>query len=199
METIKTVITVDIESTPNPNTLKFSCNKQLINGIAIEFTDKSQAKNAPLAQNLFNFPFIKSVFFASNFVTITKTENINWNNDIANELRYFIANYLNEERPVINEAKAPESKTPATEENSEQKSLEINTKIIEIIDQYIRPAVENDGGDVTFKSFKNGTVTVQMKGACSGCPSSTITLKMGIEGLLKRMVPEVKEVIQESL
>lgn len=200
MDTTKTLITVYTESTPNPNTLKFVCDKPLIEGSAIEFTEKDQTKNSPLAQNLFNFPFVKSVFFAANFVTITKTENVSWN-DIANDLRYFITNYLNEGRLVLSE-KIVTNKSSIVDGDVDAKETltsEIDIKIVEILDQYIRPAVEGDGGDIAFKSFKDGVVTVQLKGSCSGCPSSTMTLKMGIEGLLKRMVPEVKEVVQEAL
>lgn len=200
MDTIKTIVTVYTESTPNPNTLKFVCDKPLIVGTAIEFTDKDQTKNSPLAQNLFNFPFVKSVFFAANFVTITKTENVSWN-DIASELRYFITTYLNEGRQVLSE-KIVTHKSAIVDDSVEAKETltsEIDIKIVEILDQYIRPAVEGDGGDIAFKSFKDGIVTVQLKGSCSGCPSSTMTLKMGIEGLLKRMIPEVKEVVQEAL
>lgn len=200
MEPKQKLITVYTESTPNPNTLKYVCDVPLISGPAIEFTEKSQTKSAPLAQSLFNFPFVKSVFFAANFITITKTENISWD-DITVELRYFISNYLNEGRPVLSE-KIVTNKSAIIDGDVDAKETltsEIDIKIVEILDQYIRPAVEGDGGDIAFKSFKDGVVTVQLKGSCSGCPSSTMTLKMGIEGLLKRMIPEVTEVVQEAL
>lgn len=200
MNTNKKIITVYTESTPNPNTLKFVCDKPLISGSAIEFTDKNQTKNSPLAQNLFNFPFVKSVFFAVNFISITKTDAISWD-DITLELRYFISNYLNEGRVVLSERVLSHKSDiiDSTKNTGEALTSEIDIKIVEILDQYVRPAVEGDGGDIVFKSFKNGVVTVQLKGSCSGCPSSTMTLKMGIEGLLKRMIPEVKEVVQEAI
>ncbi len=155
---------------------------------------------------MFQFPFVKHVYVAANFVTITKQENVLWE-DCVQEMRVFINDYLNKGGGVVD--KLPEKEVPA--DNTFSKKITINTqhnvpqtevenKIIEILEQYIRPAVESDGGLITFKELKDGVVTVQMRGACSGCPSSTMTLKAGIEALLKKMLPDdVKEVVSEAV
>jgi Fe-S cluster biogenesis protein NfuA len=150
-------------------------------------------------------PFVKAVFMASNFVTVIKTDAVLWE-EIINELRDFIRIYLNEGKPVITELPKQEvaidntfqeKKEVFTEHTSPKTETEV--KIVEILEQYIRPAVEGDGGSIIFKSYVDGIVTVQMRGSCSGCPSSTVTLKAGIEGLLKRMIPDVKEVVSEAV
>jgi len=194
------------ESTPNPASMKFVANQLLLSdGATAQYLSKAETKGAPLATKLFDFPFVKSVFFASNFVTILKTDAVQWE-EITLELRDFIRTYINEGKPVITELPKTEvavdntftTKKPVFTEHAAP-STELEVKIVEILEQYIRPAVEGDGGSITFKGFTDGVVTVQLRGSCSGCPSSTITLKAGIEGLLKRMIPEVKEVVSEAL
>jgi Fe-S cluster biogenesis protein NfuA len=196
------------EATPNPASLKFVANKILINqkGASAEYKHASETQTAPIAAKLFQFPFVKTVFISANFITITKTDSVNWD-DITIELRSFITEYLNNGNLIITalpkqevaiDNTFTETKTISTQHNAP--SNDVEAKIIEILDQYIRPAVEQDGGLITFKDLKEGIVTVQMRGACSGCPSSTMTLKAGIEALLKRLLPEaVKEVVSESL
>lgn len=194
------------ESTPNPSSMKFVANHLLIqDGATAQYLSKSETKDAPLAAKLFEFPFVKAVFLASNFVTILKIDSVQWE-DITLELRDFLRIYISEGNAII--TKLPTAEVPVDNTFTEKKEVftehispanEIEVKIIEILEQYIRPAVEGDGGSITFKSFKDGIVTVQLRGSCSGCPSSTITLKSGIEGLLKRMVPEVTEVVSESV
>jgi Fe-S cluster biogenesis protein NfuA len=186
--------------------MKFVANQLLINdGATAQYLSKQETKGAPLAAKLFEFPFVKAVFMAANFVTVTKIDAIQWE-DITLELRDFIRVYISEGNTIITEL--PKTEVPVDNTFSEKKEIftqhsapntEIEVKIVEILEQYIRPAVEGDGGSITFKSFNNGIVTVQLRGSCSGCPSSTITLKAGIEGLLKRMIPEVTEVISEAL
>ncbi len=200
--------TIYSEATPNPAAIKFVSNKLLIteHGASAEYTSVEQTLTAPIAKHLFQFPFIKSIFITSNFITITKADFISWD-DILIELRSEIVNYLNAKKLIITalpkqevavDNSFSEFKTVNTQHVSPQN--EIETKIIEILDEYIRPAVENDGGLITFKSFTSGVVTVQMRGSCSSCPSSTVTLKSGIEGLLKRLLPnDVKEVISEAV
>lgn len=207
METLqKRPTTIYAESTPNPSNMKFVANYLLIeNGATAEYSRTSDIKGAPIVSKLFQLPFVKNVFISANYISIAKTDNVNWE-DITQELRDFIRIYLTDGNPIITELQAKEvhtdnsfneTKKVYTEHASPQ--TETEHKIIEILEQYIRPAVEQDGGLITFKSFENGIVTVVMRGSCSGCPSSTLTLKAGIEGLLKRMVPEVKEVVSEAL
>jgi Fe-S cluster biogenesis protein NfuA len=196
-----------LEGTPNPSSMKFIANKLLlVSGATAEYTNPSETNDAPIAKKLFQFPFVKRVFIASNFITITKSDMVEWE-EISDELRVFIGDYLNKGNLVI--AKLPEQKVAT--DSSFKETVAINTqhvapgndvenKIIEVLEQYIRPSVEQDGGMITFKQLKNGVVTVQMRGSCSGCPSSTLTLKAGIEALLKRLLPEdVKEVVSEAV
>jgi Fe-S cluster biogenesis protein NfuA len=203
---VKRPVIIYAESTPNPASMKFVANQLLLTeGATAQYLSKSETKGAPLAAKLFEFPFVKSVFFASNFVTVLKTDAVQWE-EITLELREFIRAYINDGNPIITEL--PKTEVPVDNTFTAKKEVftehavpttEIEVKIVEILEQYIRPAVEGDGGSITFKGFSDGVVTVQLRGSCSGCPSSTITLKAGIEGLLKRMIPEVKEVVSEAL
>ena len=191
------VISIYTEMTPNPETMKFVANKVLYPGKSIDFADESTAKPSPLAQQLFSFPFIKSVFIASNFITLTKTaETEDWQ-DIVPTIRQFLKEYLEEGKPVVNEEvveamKQPSGNMPAADDD------DVVKRIKELLENYVKPAVEMDGGAIQFKSYENGVVNLTMQGSCSGCPSSTITLKAGIEGMMKRMIPEVKEVVAEA-
>jgi len=207
METlVKRPVIIYAESTPNPSSMKFVANQLMImDGATAQFLSKAETKGSPLAAKLFEFPFVKAVFLASNFVTINKTDNVQWD-DVILELREFIRVFLTEGNTVITELPKAEVAIDSTFKEKKEVYTEhaapandIEVKIVETLEQYIRPAVEGDGGSITFKSFKEGIVTVQLRGACSGCPSSTLTLKAGIEGLLKRMIPEVKEVVSEAL
>lgn len=197
-------ITVYVEMTPNPNTMKFVANKYLLlNGESVEFTSQTEAKGfSPLAEELFNFPFVKSVFFAANFVTITKNDSISWD-FVTMELREFVKNWLADGKDTLVMMPAPKAKTASTEEGAkpvkEYAPSEYDDAIRNLLDEYVRPAVENDGGAIDFVGYEEGTVTVALRGSCSGCPSSTATLKGGIENLLKSHLPEVKEVVAESL
>lgn len=200
---MKVPVTVYAEMTPNPSTMKFVANKYLLGtGDAAEFTDKAQAKGySPLAEELFNLPFVQGVFIASNFVTITKTDNLSWD-FITMELREFIREWIADGKEVL--IMMP-PKTPAPSENEEnakpQKTYEpseYDDAIRHLLDEFVRPAVANDGGAIDFLGYDDGTVTVLLKGSCSGCPSSTATLKGGIENLLKQHLPEVKEVVAEN-
>lgn len=182
-----TNINVYTESTPNPATMKFLVNKLLLNG-SIDFATKESAVQSPFASELFRFDFVNGVFFASNFVTITKTESANWL-DIEPILKEFVKS------AVESEIKIQEQQ----EEIVSFEGTEVEIKIQQILHDYVRPAVEQDGGAISYRSFDGGIVTVELRGSCSGCPSSTITLKSGIENLLKRMVPEVTEVVSTAL
>lgn len=180
-------INVYTETTPNPATMKFIVNKLLING-SVDFATVESAEKSAFAKELFKFSFVNGVFFASNFVTVTKTEGSDWN-DLEPILKEFVKG-------------AVESELSVQEKEQEVVAFEgddAEIKIQQILHDYVRPAVEQDGGAITYKSFEDGVVTVELRGSCSGCPSSTITLKSGIESLLKRMVPEVTEVVSEAL
>jgi len=198
METKKIPITIYAESTPNPAAMKFVANIGLIKNTTIEYTSKTQAKGSPLAQKLFDFPFVSGVFIAANFVSVTKNNSVEWES-ITMEVRNFIREFLANGGEVITEL--PETKTAealAVKEETPttvKTDLALDNKIIAILEQYVRPAVEGDGGNIQFRSFEDGIVNVVLQGACSGCPSSTLTLKSGIENLLKKMVPEVREVV----
>ncbi|MBP7809876.1 MAG: NifU family protein [Bacteroidia bacterium] len=195
------------EETPNPASMKFVANRLLlVSGATAEYKSIAETKDAPIAKAIFSFPFVKSVFISSNFISVNRHDSVLWE-EVVHELRFFITDYLNKGNVIID--KLPEKEVAA--DNTFTKTVSINTqhnvpknevenKIIEVLEQYIRPAVESDGGLITFKDLKDGVVTVQMRGSCSGCPSSTMTLKAGIEALLKRLLPEdVKEVVSEAL
>ena len=185
------IIEIYTEYTPNPESLKFVANKMLLLGNSVDFRDASQVKDAPLAEALFQqFAFVKGVFISNNFVTITKSSSEQEWIELVPEVKLFIKQYLTDGKPVVNAV--------ANAEKTTQGANELESKIISVLDTYVRPAVEADGGNISFKSYHEGIVTVMMQGSCSGCPSSTLTLKSGIEGLLKRMVPEVTEVVAEA-
>jgi Fe-S cluster biogenesis protein NfuA len=193
-------VTVYAEMTPNPSTMKFVANKYLlITGDSVEFSSSADAKGySPMAEELLRFPFVKNVFIAANFVTITKTDNVPWD-FITMELREFVKEWIASGKDVLIQMPAPK---PQTEETGEQKIYspsEFDDAIRNLLDEYVRPAVENDGGAIEFLGYDNGTVTVAMRGSCAGCPSSTATLKGGIENLLKSHLPEVKEVVAETV
>jgi Fe-S cluster biogenesis protein NfuA len=188
------------ELSPNPNSMKFVLNFELVpDGLSFDYPSLEAAleegKASPLASDLFQFPHVKRVFIASNFITITKDDSIAWE-EVLRDTKQFIKIYFEENHPVF-----------------EQKTIDSNTLIVDTrdsdtvqkikaaLDQYVRPAVESDGGAINFHSFneESGVVKVLLQGSCSGCPSSTLTLKAGIENLLTRMVPDVKEVVAEGV
>lgn len=189
------------EVTPNPATMKFVANHLLVdNGSVFEFFSEADSSDSPLAQRLFSFPFVTRVFMTQNFITLTKMEGIEWD-DVMLELREYISNYLNSGNEVVvnvSEKQESQETTEGLTDHSEA-STPVEEKIVEILDEYIRPAVEGDGGAIHFKSYEDGQLNVVLKGSCSGCPSSSVTLKAGIQALFERMLPEVKEVVAEEL
>lgn len=190
------VISIYTEMTPNPETMKFVANKLLYPGKSIDLPDMESAKPSPLAIELFGFPFIRSVFIASNFVTLTKTVDTEWN-DVIPSIRQFLKDYLEEGKPVVNEDEVAASRPQGGNEVSADDD-DVVKRIKELLENYVKPAVEMDGGAIQFKSYDEGVVNLMLQGSCSGCPSSMITLKAGIEGMMKRMIPEVKEVVAEA-
>ncbi len=199
MEAVKSPVMLYTEQTPNPETLKFVTNRMLYRGTA-DFKDIEFAEEwSDMATSIFAFPYVKGVYICNNFVTVTKEFNYEWS-DIMLPLKEFVKAYVADEKPIIKEGfeeAMAARQTELAKESYSGDSGEIVQKIIELIDTYVKPAVEMDGGNIEFKSYKDGVVTVVMQGACSGCPSSTVTLKSGIEGMLQRMVPEIKEVVAE--
>ncbi len=190
------VISIYTEMTPNPETMKFVANKLLYPGKSIDMPDESFAGPSPLAKELFAFPFIKSIFIASNFVTLTKTSDTEDWLDVIPPIKQFLKEYIENGGVIVNEEEAAKVKTEATNLVAADDD-DVVVRIKELLDNYVRPAVEMDGGAIQFKSYKNGIVNLMLQGSCSGCPSSMITLKAGIEGMMKRMIPEVKEVMAE--
>ena len=181
------VITIYSEKTPNPESMKFVSNKMILPNDSIDFRNKADVADCPMASELFEFDFVKGVFIMNNFVSITKKAEYEWF-DIIPEVKRFVQNYLEAEKPIVTKK----------EQLTNEEESEVVTKIKQLLEDHVRPAVEMDGGAIDFKSFEDGVVTVMMKGSCSGCPSSTLTLKAGIENLLKRMVPEVEAVEAEA-
>ena len=197
----KIATTVYAESTPNPKVMKFVANRAIIQGDSVEFMNIDEAKNSPLAMKLFHFPFVREVFIAKNFVSLTKYDAMEWE-DVVMEVREFIREYLAEGGVVVHEIEEAQEKETSKESTStvapinQQELGEVETRIVDILDEFVKPAVESDGGNIRFMSYDEGVVSVLLQGACSGCPSSTVTLKQGIENLLKKMLPTlVKEVV----
>ncbi|RYD52670.1 MAG: NifU family protein [Sphingobacteriales bacterium] len=194
MKTGNPIVSIYTEMTPNPETMKFVANKLLYPGKSIDFPDESAAKPSPLATELFAFPFIRAVFIASNFVTLTKSPEAQWDEIIPN-VRGFLKDYLESGKSVINEEEIVQKTADNTVHADD---TDVVKRIKELLENYVKPAVEMDGGAISFRGYDNGTVKLMMQGSCSGCPSSMITLKSGIEGMMKRMIPEVKEVVAEA-
>lgn len=178
------------ESNPNPNSLKFVANILLVEpGESYDFPDPESAEQAPLARTLFRYSFVKRVFYMSNFVTVTKSDEVEWH-EIAPVIKEDILKHLQAGKPLLEGYQPKASSAPA----ETAPETELDARIRSLLDEYVRPAVEQDGGAIEYHSFADGIVKVQLQGSCSGCPSSMITLKAGIENLLKAMIPEVKSV-----
>ncbi len=175
---------VQTEITPNPNSLKFLPGKKVSNSGPYEITNKENIKNE-LVRNIISINGVESIFLGQDFISVNKSENIKWE-----EIKHIVIS-------LINDFYA-DGKEFVIDENLQENDLdlsEIEKKIIKILEEKIRPAVAKDGGDIKFKEFKNGVVKVQLQGSCSGCPSSTMTLKQGVQNLLCHYLPEVKEVV----
>ena len=187
------------ESTPNPHSMKFVFNVELLpEGLSFDYSQPADGltkeKSSPLAVALFGFEFVRRVFITSNFITVTKAEATLWEDELFG-IKQYLKKYFEEKKPVFS---LPESSADGTSDDSD---TEIIGKIKSVLEQYVRPAVESDGGAISFHSFDEeiGQVKVLLQGSCSGCPSSQMTLKAGIETLMTRMIPEVKEVVAEGV
>ncbi|MFB9056214.1 NifU family protein [Mariniflexile ostreae] len=193
----KVPVTIYAESTPNPAVIKFVANKKLVTSL-FEFTSIDEAKLSPLATALFHFPFVKSVFFDENYVSITKYDMAEWN-DITLELREFIKHYIEDGKEIVSPHAAETLNKSSGQLDNHYESLDDTSKeIINILEEYVKPAVASDGGNIQFISYDPETrnVSVMLQGACSGCPSSTYTLKSGIENMLKEMLGDKVKTVE---
>lgn len=187
-------VTLYLEANPNPNSMKFVANYMLVpEGESFDFPDIESATHAPIAQELFKLNYVKRVFYMSNFITVTKDEQTEWI-EVRDEVKALIKKLLDENTPLLTQ-----DQTKKEIEKQEGDETDIEKSIKGILDEYVRPAVEQDGGAISFHSYQDGVVKVLLQGSCSGCPSSTVTLKAGIENLLKRMIPEIKSVEAEGV
>jgi Fe-S cluster biogenesis protein NfuA len=195
----KQPITVYGETTPNPSALKFVVSRKLTRS-AIEFKNIDQTAASPLAKELFKFPYVKEIFIDENYISVTKYDVNNWD-EITLELRSFIKQFIENGGTVLDENFVQETLVEETKKTEEFDSLDVTSqKIINILEEYVKPAVAADGGNIAFESFdeENKIVKVILQGACSGCPSSTFTLKSGIEGLLKSMLNDDTIVVEAA-
>ena len=197
MEEKRVPASVYAEMTPNPATMKFVANKFLVGpDEQADYETMAETKGSSLlAEELFNFPFVKRVFIAANFVAVTKTDNIDWD-FITMELRDYVREFAAQGKEAV--TKLPEAKKEEIKESQPKKVIaesDYDDEIKNLLNEYVRPAVENDGGAIEYLGFENGKVSVVMKGACSGCPSSSQTLQGGILTLLKEHIPAVEEVV----
>ena len=180
---------IETENTPNPDTLKFLPGKKVSEIGPIEFLKNDKNIKVPLASKILSLEGTVMVFFGEDFITVKKEKNFNWK-----DLKYGIISEINDYYAKGNDIIIKKDSYKSVKTSTSTKSNEIINKINEVLDAKIRPAVARDGGDITFKSFKDGVVTVELKGSCSGCPSSIMTLKQGVQNLLCHYIPEVKSV-----
>lgn len=199
-ETTKKIpVTVYGETTPNPSVLKFVANKSLTK-TAVEFKNIDEAKPSPLAVELFKLPYVKEIFIDENYVSITKFEIYSWD-EITIEVRTFIKQFIENGGTVIDESLIVQTKAHEQQQDQYFDNLDVTSQqIINILEEYVKPAVQSDGGNITFENYDDDTkrVTVTLKGACSGCPSSTFTLKNGIENMLRQMLHN-NDIVVEAL
>lgn len=183
------------EATPNPATLKFVVNRPLLPNDFVDFQEVVEAIEAPLATQLFALPGVCGIFISNNFVTITKAESVMWA-ELMIPAKNTIRDYIESEKPLFTDSFVKPSRQATN--NIQDGDSDVEIRIKGALDKYVKPAVEMDGGSISFVSFDNGLLTLQLQGSCSGCPSSTVTLKQGIENLMKRFVPEVQDVVAEA-
>ena len=182
---------IQTELTPNPNSIKFMPGKEVLGNRSLHFISKEEAVNSPIALRLFGIDGVESIFLGSDFITISKQEKTSWDLLKPYVIEVILAHYL-EGKPILADASGSENEV--IDEFFREEDAQLVKEIKELLDTRIRPAVAQDGGDIIFKGYQEGVVYLSLHGACSGCPSSTATLKMGIENMLKHYVPEVIEV-----
>ena len=196
MEIQRVPVSVYAEMTPNPAVMKFVANKMVVDLDHVEFHNIEEAAISPLATELFHFPFVKEVFMSSNFIAIQKYNVVEWET-VTQEIRQFLLDYLQAGKPVLTGTpplkQAEASTDDASAEAAPTELGEIESRIVEILDEFVKPAVAQDGGNIAFVAYENKVVKVQLQGACAGCPSSTLTLQQGIKNILQRMLPTLVE------
>jgi Fe-S cluster biogenesis protein NfuA len=199
MEVKKAPISVYAEMTPNPAVMKFVSNKMLIDQDSVEFKNIEEASESPLAQKLFHLPFVKEVFISGNYLAVSKYNVVEWE-DVTQEVRMFLLEELQNGTPVLTAEVKQESTSDANENKVALPDLEslddVDKRIVEILDEYVTPAVAQDGGFIRFMGYENKVVKVLLQGACSGCPSSTMTLKNGILQILQSMLPTLVDDVE---
>lgn len=196
---INRVVSIYTEQTPNPENIKFVANMMLYSGKNVDYPNVESVNNtSPLADELFTLPFVRNIFIANNFVTVGKTPEAEWY-EIIPQIKEIVKSYLSEGKMIVDDKALFDLKVQEVKEESTGENAEMIERIKAMLEKYVQPAVEMDGGSIVFKEYNDGIVTLGMQGACAGCPSSTVTLKAGIEGMMKRMIPEVKEVVAEAL
>lgn len=183
---------IQTEATPNPATLKFIPGRAVLDNGTMEFTDRDSATRSPLAERLFGVPGVTGVFYGSDFVTVTKDDS-DWQHLKPAILGVIMEHYMSG-APLLADGQVADGDAPHAEEFFSEADTETVAVIKDLLETRIRPAVASDGGDITFRGFKDGIVYLDMKGSCAGCPSSTATLKHGIQNLLKHFIPDVVEV-----
>ncbi|MBS1568304.1 MAG: NifU family protein [Bacteroidetes bacterium] len=195
-------VSVHTEATPNPATMRFVADRQLVpEGRMMEFATPEEAEAvSPLAAHVFNLPFVTGVFVSGNFLTVTKNDSIEWDM-VQLELREYIQEFLNTDGRAVQADASARQLADANERavSHAKPASPVEEQIISVLDEYVTPAVAGDGGHIAFKSFKDGILSVSLRGSCSGCPSSMVTLKGGIENLMRQMVPGVREVVAEEV
>lgn len=191
----RVAVTVYVESTPNPSAMKFVANKKITDQ-TLSFENIDTAQDAPLVKELFNFPFVKEVFMDENYISISKHETTQWE-EVVMEIRGFIKSYLEEEKTILGPSFVSNPQNTNIT-NPDQTLNDTEQEIVKILEEYVKPAVASDGGNIIFDSYEDAKkrVKVVLQGACSGCPSSTFTLKNGIENILKEMLPGKVELVE---
>ena len=191
----KVAVTVYAESTPNPSAMKFVANKKITDQ-TLSFENTDSAKDTPLVKELFNFPFVKEVFMDENYISISKNDTVQWE-EVVMEIRGFIKSYLEEEKMILGPSFVSNPQNTNIT-NPDQTLNDTEQEIVKILEEYVKPAVASDGGNIIFDSYEDTDkrVKVVLQGACSGCPSSTFTLKNGIENILKEMLPGKVEMVE---
>ena len=185
---------IQTEETPNPSTLKFLPGREVLPNGSVDFRSEQDAKNSPLAEALFNVDGVVGVFLSDDFITITKRNDKDWHLMKPGLLGVIMEHFTANRPVIISDDENSKSGSSVKDEDDD-----VVLQIKELLYTRVRPAVAQDGGDIVFEDFTDGTVTVQMRGACAGCPSSTATLKMGIENMLRHYIPEVKEVVAAEM
>ena len=191
MEIQRIPVSIYAEMTPNPAVMKFVANKMVVDVDHVEFHNIEEAAISPLATELFHFPFVKEVFMSSNFIAIQKYNVVEWET-VTQEIRQFILDYIQAGKPVltgtpIGAPTAESEEAPAVDPLEGLGDIEL--RIVDILEEFVKPAVAQDGGNIAFVAYENKVVKVQLQGACAGCPSSTLTLQQGIKNILQRMLP----------